>query len=503
MIFKTKNNNRYLYSPTVNRIIAVHPVLYYLINLKNRGINIKDRLKKLNGNKIKIKDYGYASINELEYYHQKYLLFRENNYFEKKNVDKLITGRLTPEIIQLYLFGNKHIIFEPTNACNLKCKYCAYGEYYSNYEKSVNRNLSIKKAKRLIDYLVNIWNSNTNRSQNTEIRIGFYGGEPLLNVPFIKAIVQYTKEITLLHNYFTYGMTTNGVLLHKYMDFLVENKFEMVISLDGDEKNNGYRVFPDGESSYETVYKNIKLLRKKFPDYFEKYVRFNTVLHRLNTVDAIYNYFKTNFNTIALFSELDTIGVKVSKKKEFLNTYKGFANSLKVCKKRLEIEKEMIGETPGSLRLVNFLHTYSGGVFRDYDDLISLNKNKTYFPTGTCMPLNKKIFLSASGQLFPCERVRHEHVLGYVTEKKVKIDFKKIADKYNHYFDKLSKQCKTCSNANSCPSCILKMDFSDNNYKCAYFRDENKFKKLFSQMMTYLEKNPGLYAKIMEEVVIE
>jgi uncharacterized protein len=123
MLFKTKNGNRYLYSPSANKIIAIHPVLYEIINLKNRGIDINDRLKKLRFGKIKIKDYGFVSLSEIDYYYQKYLLFKENNYFEKGEVDKFINGRLTPEIIKLGLYGNKDIVFEVTDACNLKCKY--------------------------------------------------------------------------------------------------------------------------------------------------------------------------------------------------------------------------------------------------------------------------------------------------------------------------------------------------------------------------------------------
>jgi uncharacterized protein len=503
MVFKTKNGNHYLYSPTENKIVAIHPVLYEIIKLKNKGIDINDRFKKLNNDKIKIKDYGYVSLSEIEYYYQKYLLFKENNYFKKGEVDQFINGRLTPEKIKLDLHNNKNIVFEVTNACNLKCKYCAYGEYYNNYDKRDNKKLSIKKAKRLIDYLVNIWNSNTNKSQDSEIRVGFYGGEPLLNVPFIKEIVQYTKKINLFYNYFSYGITTNGVLLDKHMDFLVKNKFTILISLDGNEKNNAFRVFPDGESSYGTVYENILLFKKKFPGYFEKNVSFISIVHRLNTVENIYNYFKTNFNNAFKFSEVDLTGIKESKKEEFLKVYKGIANSLKNSKKRLEIEKEMASGIPRSDQLVNFLNSFTGCTFVDYNDLTDLNKNENYFPTGTCIPFSRKIFLSVSGKIYPCERVGNEHALGYVTEKKVVIDFKKVADKYNHYFDKLSNQCKDCKHVRGCPICMLKTEIHTKYFKCPYFKDKKYLKKSFSNIMTYLEENPELYSKIMEEVFLE
>ena len=503
MIFKTKNKNHYLYSPSVNQVAALHPVLYYILQLKNRGIDIKDRLKKEKGTKIHIKDYGNASGSEIEYHYQTYLLLEENNYFENRDAAPFTSGRLTPELVESGLYGNRHIIFEVTDACNLKCKYCTYGEYYDNFEKRENRNLSPEKARRLIDYMVNSWNSDTNKSEKTEIRLAFYGGEPLLNVPFIKKIIQYTKEINLLHNYFTYGMTTNGVLLDRHMDFLVENKFDIMISLDGNEKHNGYRVFPDGQPAYKRVYENIMRLKTRYPDYFEKYVSFNSVLHRLNSAERIYDFFMTHFNKKPGFSEVDPTGIKESKKEAYLRTYKGLTHSLKGSKKRLEIEKQMTGTTPGTLQLVNFLHAYSGWVFKDYDDLTETNQTKRYIPTGTCMPLNRKIFLAVSGKIYPCERVGFFHDLGYVTEEKVVMDFKKIAKKYNDFYDKLAGQCKRCSRVKRCPACILKMEFKNNSDRCPFFKGEMELKQMFSRAMTYLENNPGLYSKIMEEVVLE
>lgn len=39
-----------------------------------------------------------------------------------------------------------------------------------------------------------------------------------------------------------YLMTTNATLIHKHIDFLVDNKFNIMISLDGNEGNDSYRI---------------------------------------------------------------------------------------------------------------------------------------------------------------------------------------------------------------------------------------------------------------------
>jgi len=50
-----------------------------------------------------------------------------------------------------------------------------------------------------------------------------------------------------------YSMTTNGALLDRYAEFLVEKKFELLISLDGNRENSAYRVFKNGKPTFDTA----------------------------------------------------------------------------------------------------------------------------------------------------------------------------------------------------------------------------------------------------------
>lgn len=119
--------------------------------------------------------------------------------------------------------------------------------------------------------------------------IGFYGGEPLLNFSLIRNIVEYCE--TMKHKiHFGYTITINAVILDKYADYLVKNNFLIVISLDGNERNHSYRIDRDGINSFNSVISNVDLLRNKYPDYFDKNVTFNAVLHDRNMVEEINNY---------------------------------------------------------------------------------------------------------------------------------------------------------------------------------------------------------------------
>ena len=68
------------------------------------------------------------------------------------------------------------------------------------------------------------------------------------------------------------------------MDYLVEKNFSILISLDGNEVQSAYRVDKHGNSSFSRVVRNVKKLQETYPDYFEKKVNFNSVLHNLNSV---------------------------------------------------------------------------------------------------------------------------------------------------------------------------------------------------------------------------
>ena len=89
---------------------------------------------------------------------------------------------LTNEQIKYTLANVPQLVFEVTDACNLKCKYCGYGEFYDDYDDREDKTLPVDKAIHLIDYLAEFWNSDMNTSSNKVIFISFYGGEPLLNM---------------------------------------------------------------------------------------------------------------------------------------------------------------------------------------------------------------------------------------------------------------------------------------------------------------------------------
>lgn len=88
----------------------------------------------------------------------------------------------------LYENNLNTIILQVTQNCNLRCQYCVYSGSYINRVHN-NKRMSVEVAKQAIDFLVK-------HSENSkEISIGFYGGEPLLEVPLIREVVDYAEGV--------------------------------------------------------------------------------------------------------------------------------------------------------------------------------------------------------------------------------------------------------------------------------------------------------------------
>lgn len=285
---------------------------------------------------------------------------------------------LTAGQIKSALANTPQITFEVTDACNLRCEYCAYGKLYADYDKREDKMLSVEAAKRFIDYMAALWASPENRSIYNNVYIGFYGGEPLLNMPFIKEIVGYLK-LGGHAKHFSYNMTTNAMLLDRCMDFFIENDFSLLISLDGNAENDSYRIKTDGKPSFEQVTANIDKLRTNYPDYFAKKVNFNAVLHNRNSVNSIRGFVKERYGKMPRIGDINDTGIRDDMKEEFMRMYRNSYESLLQNENYDEIEKEMFLSSPTYHSATVFLMQNSPFKYENYNELLyGKNENEVY-----------------------------------------------------------------------------------------------------------------------------
>lgn len=412
--------------------------------------------------------------------------------------------KITGNDIKMNLVNLPQIVLEVTDICNLRCRYCGYGELYDGFDPRANGNLSFRKACTILDYLANIWEENIATSLCKPFILGFYGGEPLISFNLIMEIIQYVESLNIKSKKFYYNMTTNGLLLDKYIDSLADKEFELLISLDGNEKDHSYRVDQQGVNSHKKIIENIKLLQKKYPDYFEKHVNFNTVLHNRNSVESAHNYIKFNFGKETKISSLNSSGIRKDKIKEFFNLYQNMENSIVNAINKEELESELLLEAPRTVELLHFLYKFSGNMFDNYNALFYDESKVKITPTGTCTPFYKKMFITVSGKILQCEKINHEFALGNVTDDYVDIDFEKVAEFSNDYNLRLEAQCSTCEYLGKCIQCVFQIDeINSSKPKCYGFIDKKLFEINRSKILRYLSDNPSLYQQIMKNVQLK
>lgn len=410
---------------------------------------------------------------------------------------------VTSKDIEFQLIHLPQIVFEVTDACNLRCKYCAYADLYEGYDRRENLKISYKKATLIWDYLCDLWEKNCAKDEVAPFTIGFYGGEPLLNVPFIKQMMNYAEASKPVGKKLYYSMTSNAMLLDKYMDFLAEKRVQLLISLDGDEDGQGYRVDVTGKNSFQKVFSNIRLLQEKYPEYFKKFVKFNSVLHNKNSIEETYYFIKNAFGKAPSIVPLNTSGIRLDKVEEFNRTYRNYTEDLQETNNCEALKEEMFINNPETSALLNYLYYQSGNVFFKWNNLLMKNVDAPIPPTGTCTPFAKKMFITVKGRILQCERINHEFTVGQVTDTSVELDWERIAEQHNNYVFKYANQCKHCGNRKTCMQCVYQIDdIHEPHTKCRGFCTEVEKKRENDKCLEYLTEHPQLYKRLLSEVVI-
>ena len=377
-----------------------------------------------------------------------------------------------------------------TERCNLSCVYCAYGDLYKTDEHRGYRNMKIDMVKKFFSFLSQYWDR---KPEGSSLSVSFYGGEPLLNMSIIKKTVDLL--LLLFPSYkISFSITSNGLLLDNYMDYLVDNNFRVLISLDGNRVHNSYRVTHGGKESFDIVIKNVDELKEKYPDYFNDKISFNTVLHDKNNADDVIEFIKNKYDKRPKISPLVADGVRKDKIDEFIkmkNHTKFPSTTFIDLNNNMEFVNSPIGKS--IRRLLSIFDMYYG----NYSDLIYLNPADK-FHTGSCTPF-KRILLSPDGKLRPCVSASYRYSIADVN-KLEDIDLKKIADSHNElvntYFNSI---CKKCASIRNCHACVYTRDWIGSgpvNY-CRGLTDYDKFVNDNNDIIKYLAMHTSDYTRLL------
>ncbi len=340
------------------------------------------------------------------------------------------------------------LTLQVTQDCNFRCKYCIYSEEHNDRQRSHSKkHMSWETAKKAVDFL---WEHSADSSS---INIGFYGGEPLLEIDLIRKVIEYSKEL-FAGKELDYSITTNGTLLTEDMiPYFKEHKVQLMISLDGPKEiNDQNRVFQGGGGTFDTVMKKIRMVRRVDPDYAHK-LQISMVMDPENDFDCINEiYIKEEqldelFVTAAVVDqEYDGTVAKMSEEYRWKTRYQRFLALLSYM---------------GRIEKSNLSPLVEASTFADIERRLDVAMGSRLFlvdaPGGPCLPGQLRLFCTTEGKLFPCERVSETSEVCCIGSLEKGFNLKKATDFLN--VGKLTEEdCKRCWAFRYCSLCGKKAD---------------------------------------------
>lgn len=303
---------------------------------------------------------------------------------------------------------------EIVNKCNLNCSYCYLGEKKNTF-------MTFDTAKKAVDIAAH----ETKKQYDKLLVVYFIGGEPLLAFDLIKQIVNYTKykcgEYGLR---FIFSTTINGTLLtEKITDFLIENRFELKVSIDGPEYvHNLNRKTYSHEGSFESIMRNWTLL-KKYEQETGNYISIAHVVTENN-----YHYLSDSFN---YFLTLNCKKIETG-----IDHYCDWPES------ELEQLKENIEDVFYIYK--EYMQKNKSGIFWNlFEQYI-----KSYIfgcPFYACRAGLNNVYIATSGEIFTCIELPEFHI-GSVFDGLNVPRIREIA----YAEDRISDECQDCKYIKMC-----------------------------------------------------
>jgi len=133
--------------------------------------------------------------------------------------------------------------------CNLRCRYCYTGRKF-------DRAMPFAVACKAVDF-------GLEQSRSGHLTLSFFGGEPLMEIEAMAAIVPYAERRAQERSRtLAFSVSTNGTLLdERRLALLRDHKFHIQVSIDGGAAaQNLARPYADGRPSHPDVFANLQRL---------------------------------------------------------------------------------------------------------------------------------------------------------------------------------------------------------------------------------------------------
>jgi uncharacterized protein len=386
------------------------------------------------------------------------------------------------------------LIIEVTEQCNMRCKYCTYSDQYSFTRAYSNTKMSHGTATKAIDYFL------AHSAKAETPAVTFYGGEPLKEVHFIVACVEYAMRNSGGRT-LRFQLTTNGTCLTpSVVQALKSVDMHLLVSLDGPKgSHDANRVFEGGGGTHDIVMANLRRMLRENTVYYRTHVGFSVVLTPRHDLLATQEFFD---NEVDLFSA----GIIVASMVNDHGTDYWADNpvsddwhrSLTELRWRYYRSLVQSGGTRSKFLATLFQRGFLSLFKRDIPPRVS----KCLPLNGCCMPGTRRLFVDCSGHYHMCERIEPTLPIGHVERG---IDLEAVNKVWQNYRDANEDQCLDCWLYRCCTKCFACAEggnfaFSNQEERCDELRAQAS-----ATLVDYceiMEANPFAF-KFMDDIVVK
>lgn len=478
--FETFNKNKYIFDNNQGIVIPSSKEISYVVNnfQKPKETIVRDLEVKFGTQKSDAMSI-YNYINDL--ISQGMFISQDSEVISCKNISYKDVLRSPSSQLVLIL----------TEACNMRCKYCIYSDYYPGIKSYSNKEMSISTALKAVDKYILFHKEKQRMGILVEPSITFYGGEPFLKFDVIRAVINYCEQKNFKAKFFA---TTNGTIMsNEIIDYIIEKDIHVAFSLDGHKENHDRnRVLVNNSPTFELVFENIKKIQNKRNHVNKKQVLIFCVTLDLETdVEKIVNFFDEND---ALFSPYI---VRYNKVADFGTNYynnQDLKNNVlsKSFNKLYKKFYNMVSDEKSTKVTPALKSLYSSMFLVSYKQKFSGNDCKEM-----CIP-GSKVAVSPDEKIYVCEKVNQSCPIGTLDEG---LCLEKINSLANRFINIINENCKNCTVSRLCEMCyaqmICKDDLCFSETAC-----KNTFSAIKNSLTTFyslLENNEKIAETIFSE----
>ncbi len=338
------------------------------------------------------------------------------------------------------------IMIKPASgSCNLRCRYCFYGDVTDRRETKLYGVMTNDTADRLISSALEF-------AGGESIAFAFQGGEPLIaGMEYFRHFVDTVNRLNAKDSRIFYSIQTNGTLIDDaWAQFFTDNEFLVGLSLDGDFTANRFRIDEKGNNAYYRILRGMGLLKKHHTEF-----NILTVLTGAcaDNCERIYRYFRDS-------------GCR----------YLQFIPCLRPFGDKSESELYMTPEQYADylIRIFNlYVKDFVRGQYvsvRYFDNLVRMYLGQLPEQCGVAGHCTHQFVSESNGNIYPCDfYCTDEFLLGNINEKSLK----SLADSPKAIsFIKESlvvpQKCKSCRFYPLCRAGGCKRERADRDYCKAY-----------------------------------